>query len=294
MMKAVEALYPYVPQKYKNSAKHVAAFWNRLSSSQRMEPTFLIIGAQKAGTSSLFKYLMRHGGYLRPLLKDIYFFDNNYHRGLPWYLSFFPSKAAQAEREQQSGEPVITGEGATYYLLHPLAPARVRAGFPDIRLVVLLRDPVERAISHFFHNRRMGGETLETPLAAFQAEAERLAGEEEKLIADPGYRSYNHQAYSYLARGRYAEQLKRWLAVFPRDQILVQCSERFYSDTDACFREVCRFLALPERSLDFYRPEGQGKNKRDDEAARAFARDHFAKPNQDLFALLGEKYPWSA
>jgi hypothetical protein len=293
MMKAVEALYPYVPQKYKNSAKHVAAFWNRLSSSQRMEPSFLIIGAQKAGTSSLFKYLMRHGGYLRPLLKDIYFFDNNYHRGIPWYLSFFPSQATSVDRSREIGGPVVTGEGATYYLLHPLAPGRVRTTFPDMKLIVLLRDPVERAMSHYFHNRRMGSESLATPLAAFEQEAERLAGEEERLAADPSYRSAAHQHLSYLARGRYAEQLQRWFAMFPREQVLIQCSERFYAETDACFREVCRFLELPERSLGFYRPEGHGKNKRDDDAARAFARAHFARPNQDLYELLGERFPWS-
>lgn len=292
-MRALEALYPYVPQRYKNSVKHVAAFWNRISASQRMEPEFLIIGAQKAGTSSLFKYLMRHGGYLRPLLKDIYFFDNNYHKGLNWYLSFFPGTAAKADAERQTLGPVLTGEGATYYLLHPLAPLRVRATFPEMKLIVLLRDPVERALSHYFHNRRMGSETETSPEAAFRREAERLAGEEEKLAADSGYASYPHQTYSYLARGRYAEQLKRWFAAFPRDQFLIQGSEHFYADTDACFREVCRFLEIPERSLDFYRPEGQGKNKREDAAAREFAAAHFRKPNEDLFDLLGQRFPWT-
>ncbi len=291
-MRPLEALYPYVPQRYKNSAKHVAAFLNRLSPLERMAPDFLIIGAQKAGTSSLFKYLMRHGGYLRPLLKDIYFFDNNFAKGNDWYLSFFPSATARSAQEKATSGPVRTGEGATYYILHPLAPQRVRLSFPDVKLIVLLRDPVERALSHYFHNLRFGVETEATPEAAFRLEAERLAGEEERLTSDPGYRSFNHQTYSYLARGRYAEQLKRWFAVFPREQILIQCSERFYAETDTCFREVCRFLDLPERSLDVYRAEGKGTNKSDDEAARVFAREHFAAPNEELFELLGERFSW--
>lgn len=292
-MTGLQALFPLVPQRYKNAAKHVAALGNRVTGVPRMEPSFLIIGAQKAGTSSLFKYLMRHGGYLRPLLKDVYYFDNNFDRGRAWYQSFFPSQAAGRERERQTREPVITGEGATYYLLHPLAPQRVRATFPAMKLVVLLRDPVERAVSHYFHNRRFGSEAVTTPEAAFALEAERLDGEVERLLSDPGYRSNAFQTYSYLARGRYAEQLERWLAVFPREQIHIECSERFYADTDGSFRHICRFLGLPERSLQAYAVEGRGWNRAEDDAARKFARDHFREPNERLYELLGERLPWS-
>lgn len=257
-----------------------------------MVPGFLIIGAQKAGTSSLFKYLMRHGGYLRPLLKDIYYFDNNHHRGREWYLSFFPSLEARRRQAEATGFPVITGEGATYYLLHPLAPQRVRAAFPDMKLIVLLRDPVERALSHYFHNRRVGTETAAEPLEAFELEAQRLDGELQRLERDPTYRSHGYQTFSYLARGRYAEQLSRWLAVFPREQLHIECSERFYADTDDRFREICRFLELPERSLEFYAAEGRGKNRADDRRARAFALEYFRGPNEQLFDLLGERLPW--
>ena len=292
-MASLQALYPLVPQRYKNSVKHAAAFANRLAGAERMVPDFLIIGAQKAGTSSLFKYLIRHGGYLRPLLKDIYYFDNNFDRGRRWYLSFFPSLAAKQEREREIGGPVLTGEGATYYLLHPLAPERVRATFPDVKLIVLLRDPVQRALSHYFHNRRAGGEDAATPEEAFRLEEVRLSGEEERLRRNPSYRSHNFQNFSYLARGRYAEQLERWLAVFPREQLLIECSERFYRETDERFRRICRFLELPERSLPIYPAEGKGRNRSDDKGARSIALEHFRRPNEQLFDLLGERFPWA-
>lgn len=291
-MIALQTFYPLVPQRQKNSAKRIAAFVNRLIPAERVDPDFLIIGAQKAGTSSLFKYLIRQGNYLRPLLKDIYYFDNNYDKGLDWYRSFYPTIARKTAREREMGGPVRTGEGATYYLLHPLAPQRVRETFPDIKLIVLLRDPVERALSHFFHNKREGSENESSPEAAFRLEAERLDGEEERLRSDPSYRSHAFQTYSYLARGRYIEQLERWLAVFPRDQLYIVCSEHFYRDTDTIFKEVCSFLEIPERSLEWYPAVGSGQNRSDNAPARSFAREHFREPNGKLFDILGTRFPW--
>lgn len=291
-MSSLEVLYPLVPQRRKNQAKRVAAFVNRMLPAERADPDFLVIGAQKAGTTSLFKYLLRHGHYLRPLLKDVYFFDNNYAKGVDWYRSFYPTRARIAAREKEVGGPVRTGEGATYYLLHPLAPQRVRETYPDIKLIVLLRDPVERAFSHFFHNKRMGQETAETPEIAFELEAERLAGEEERLRSDPTYRSTAFQAHSYLTRGRYAEQLERWFAAFPHEQLYISSSERFYGDTDAVFKEICQFIEIPERSLGGYPVDNPGRNREENMAARRIAQEHFREPNERLFDLLGTRFPW--
>lgn len=291
-MAVLESLYPLVPQRYKNAAKHGAAFVNRLSSSQRMKPNFLIIGAQKAGTSSLFKYLMRHGHFLRPLLKDVYFFDRNYRKGMEWYLSFYPSVAAQKQREGQLGGPVVSSEGATHYILNPWVPERVRQTFPDIKIIVLLRNPVQRAISHYFHNRRMGSESLTSALEAFQKEQERIEAEEKRLFSDPDYSSHDYDSYTYLTRGRYAEQLERWFEHFPREQFLILCSEQFYKDTDRHFRAVCKFIGIPEKSLDIYRAEGKGTNRQEQPDAMEMARDYFRPHNEKLFELLGERYDW--
>jgi hypothetical protein len=279
-----ETAFALIPQHHKNAVKRGIAFGNRLAPRPRMRPAFLIIGAQKAGTSSLFSYLMRHGGFLRPLLKDVYFFDQNYARGIDWYLSFFPSIGAQRARERRTGGAVVTGEAATHYLLHPLSPARVRVTFPDIRLVALLRDPAKRALSHFFHNRGFGREPLESALQAFEQEESRLAA------SDPADESFAR--FSYLAHGRYAEQLTRWFAHFPREQLLVVASERMFAEPDAHFRAICRFIGLPERSLDSYPPVGQGRNSRRDEDALAFARSYFRPHNAALYDLLGERFDW--
>lgn len=281
-----------IPQRKKNAVKRAIAFSRRVAPQPRMTPDFLIIGAQKAGTSSLLSYLQRHGSYLRPLLKDTYFFDRHFRRGLDWYLSFYPSLTAKAAAESRAGGPIVTGEAATHYLSDPWSPARVHATVGDIKLLVLLRDPAARALSHYHHNVRTQVETAPTALDAFMREPERIAADRRRMEADPNFYSPDYAAYSYLARGRYAEHLIRWLDYFPRERMLIVCSERFFASTDAEFRRICRFIGIPDRSLDLYPVAGQRNASRIDEGALDYARDHFQSHNRALFDLLRERYDW--
>lgn len=277
----------------KNAIKRGLAQLRRLSPAERMRPQFLIIGAQKSGTTSLFTYLIRHGSYLRPLLKDIYYFDRYYDRGLDWYLRYYPSATERDRRAKKVNDRVVTGEGATHYLLHPWAAERAFQTFPDLKIIVLLRDPVRRAISHYYHNRRMGRETASSPLDAFKLEAGRIGADGERMRRDPHFFSATYHEFSYLTRGHYAEQLARWYQHFPRERVLVRSSERFFLDTDRTFRDICRFLEIREKSLPAYSVEGGGGAKGDSEAM-AFAGAYFQKHNEALWALLGERWPWQS
>jgi Sulfotransferase domain len=285
-------IYSLIPRSQKNAIKRGIAFTRRVMVRPRMAPDFLVIGAQKSGTSSLLEYLVRHGSYLRPLLKDVYFFDRDYHRGLDWYLSFYPDVAAKRTAERRVGGRVVTGESATHYLLHPWSPARVRETFADIKLIVLLRDPVQRALSHYYHNRTSGVETVGTALDAFLMEEERIAADYKRMQADSGFYSRNVATYSYLARGRYAEQLQRWFQQFPREQILIMCSERLFADPDRQFRSICRFIGIAERSLEAYPAAGQGRRQGGDDKAMILAQEYFRPYNEALYGLLGERYDW--
>ncbi len=115
--------------------------YRRLTSGSRRLPDFIILGAQRAGTSSLYYYLSQHPQILPAVRKELHFFDDHYRRGLGWYRSQFPTRGARG---------TITGEATPYYLSHPHAPARIQRLLPQARLIVLLRNPVERAISHYF------------------------------------------------------------------------------------------------------------------------------------------------
>lgn len=198
-----------------------------------MLPSFLIIGAQRSGTTSLFRYLRQHPDILRPLKKEIDFFDRHWHRGLQWYTTHFPLR--------RPGK--ITGEASTNYLFHPACPARVRSLLPGVRLIALLRDPVARAFSHYQHERRGGNESR--PFAeALAADAEAVRDAHCRLAAGELADSWIHRHHSYAERGRYAEQLARWRECFPPEQLYVTTAERFYREPDEVCAEIFDFLGL--------------------------------------------------
>ncbi|HXS47682.1 MAG TPA: sulfotransferase domain-containing protein, partial [Solirubrobacterales bacterium] len=187
----------------RRSATHTL---RRTNAGQRPLPDFLIIGAQKGGTTSLHAYLSEHRRVSPSSTKEVHFFDHAYDRGLGWYRAHF-QRSAKAPLS-------LSGEATPYYLFHPLVPARVAETLPESRLIVILRDPVDRAFSHHNHELALGFEDLPFE-EAIEREPERLEGEQERILEDPGYRSFAHQHHSYVSRGRYAEQLERWLAHVP-------------------------------------------------------------------------------
>jgi sulfotransferase family protein len=262
----------------------------------RLIPEFLIIGAERAGTTSLYRYLVQHPQVMPLTLgrKGAHYFDTNFEKGVRWYRSHFPSALAAGARARRAGtDRVVTGEGCPYYLFHPLVPQRAHALLPDARLILMLRAPVSRAYSHYQHEVARGFEHLPFE-EAIDAEPERLAGEEERLRRDPGYQSFSHQHHSYLARGRYVEQIRRWQAYYPSECMLVIDSTTFFSFPDAGFREVSRFLGLEELSLPGYGRMNARSYGEMPSQMRERLRDHFTEPNRQLERYLGRSFPWAS
>jgi hypothetical protein len=247
----------------------------RLVPEPRALPSFLLIGAQRAGTTSLYAQLLRHPQVLPSLRKEVQYFTLYHARGEAWYRAHFPTEAALAARR------AVTGEATPYYLFHPLAPERAAALLPEARLLVLLREPVARAFSHYQHSRARGREPLGFE-AALEREAERLAAEADR----PGFA---HQHFSYFARGCYAQQLRRWLAVFPRERLLVLRFEELEADPSACVDRAVAFLGLPPAALPPPPVRNRGAYPPLDAALRAELARRYAPHNRDLEALLGSK-----
>jgi hypothetical protein len=255
----------------------------RASSSARMLPTFLVVGAKRAGTSSLYRYLTSHPD-VRPCAsgKGTHYFDVSYGRGWRWYRSSFPLAARGG----------ITGEASPYYMFHPLAPARIAARLPDARLIVLLRDPVERAWSHYHNERRLQAEPLSFE-DAIGSEPERLAGQAEQMAADPGFQSFAWRHWSYLTRGRYAEQLERLYELFPPSQVLVVQSELLRDDPNRALEDVWRFLELaPFTVQDRFAIKPNHSHETMAAATRARLNAYFAEINQRLYRLPGVGFRW--
>jgi hypothetical protein len=237
--------------------------------------------------------LTRHPGIGASVLKEVRYFDLHYQEGEAWYRSHFPTRITARVLARRAGGRYITGEASPDYLPHPHAPARLAALLPEVRLVVILRDPVERAYSHFQHETALGFEALGFEEALDREDA-RLAGEYERMEREPYYHSHAFQHHSYVRRGMYADQLRRWLEHFPRRQVLVVRSEDFYADSAAVYREVLGFLDVAPHELSSYDRRNALRYGAMEPKNRARLRETFAAPNAELEQLLGRPMGWDA
>jgi hypothetical protein len=241
-------------------------------------PDFVIVGTQRGGTTSLYAYLSAHPQVAPAAMKETHYLTDRFVRGLDWYLSLFPPALPPG---------AITGEATPYALFHPLAAARLRSVAPAARVIMLLRNPIDRAYSHFAMERARGDEGLDFA-AALDAEPSRLGGEEDRLVADPAYVSRAHKHYSYVARGEYWRQLQRWREAVPPDQLLVLRSEDLYRRPAAIFARVATFLGI-DASVDVpFTAHNRSEAPPVDPAQRRQLAAHFAPHN----ARLGSHLDW--
>jgi hypothetical protein len=251
-----------------------------------MLPDFLIIGTQRGGTTSLYNYLSAHPKIALARQKEVHYFSVNYEKGLDWYESFFPRTRGLRRR--------ITGEASPYYIFHPHSPARVKQLLPDVKIIALLREPVGRAFSHYRHEVNMGEEPLSFEEAVAR-EDQRIAPDVERLAIDPLYEAHAHRNYSYIARGRYIEQLRLWTRFFPLDQMLVLRSEDLFADPGSVYAETVRFLELPGHDLGSYeRYNAAGELEGLTPHLRTTLADYFRPFNAQLYAFLGRDLEWDA
>lgn len=253
-----------------------------IPANLKRKPNFIIIGAQKGGTSSLFYYLSQHSQLSLPHTKEIHFFDNNYNKGINWYKSQFPSQFIGKR---------ITGEASPYYMFHPHVPGRVFKSCPKSKFIVMLRNPVDRAYSHFMMQKKRKIEPLSFE-DAIKVESARISKEENKLLINPEYNSIIHQQRSYIARGNYYYQLKRWLEFFPIEQFLFIKSETFFDNPSNQLPKIFSFLNIKHETLINLTPQNVNEYKLMEPKTRVYLNSYFTSANQELSQLLGDEFSW--
>ncbi len=274
---------PKIPEPVRKVARNAVWGFGRATARWRPLPDFLVIGAQKAGTTALYAYLRWHPAITGPSWKEVSFFDRHWWRGEAWYRGQFPLRPGGR----------LVGEASPSYLFHPLAPERARAVVPDAKLVALLRDPVDRAYSQYQHEVALGREPL--PFEdALAAEDDRTRGEVERLMEDPRAFSRAWWDHTYAARGLYAEQLERWLAVFPREQLLVVTTDELGERPGEAYASILAFLGAPPHELHDYPRVFDRDYAPMEPRTRAALAARFAEPNRRLEALLGRSLGWDA
>lgn len=252
----------------------------RLTASRRKLPDFLILGAMKGGTTSLFHYLSQHPEIEVSRTQEIHYFSKKYKRSINYYKSFFPKTKTNK----------ITGESSPYYLFHPQVPKRVKETIPDVKLIVLLRNPADRAYSHY--NMHKGIDTSINFREALDREKERVFNAHNRMRSDPNYNNLNHQAYSYTKRGMYFEQVSRWLSYFDKDQILFIKSEQFFDDPKAILKKVYDHLQIGEVYPTDLKPKNQRPYEKLDAETDQYLKQCFEKDSLQLQTILGEEFYW--
>jgi hypothetical protein len=262
-----------------------------LTARMRTLPDFVIIGGQRCGTTSLYNYLREHPLVLPAFMKETHFFDRHYHKGVNWYRGFFPLSMQKQASQRTDQQSFVAGESTPSYLFLPHTPERLAGVIPRAQLIVLLRNPVERAYSHYHHEVSTGAESLSFEDALIR-ETKVLPGQAEKVWQDPAYQSFAYLHYSYLSRGIYVDQLERWTRPFSREQLLVLKSEDFYRDPEGTLEQVAEFLDLPPWRLRIYKQHNLARYAPMDESTRDRLVAYFKPHNERLYEFLGVNLGW--
>ncbi|GCE93222.1 TPR domain protein [Arthrospira platensis NIES-46] len=261
-------------QKTRRSHPEIVA--KSADKSSPLPPNFIIIGTQKGGTTSLYRYLEEHPQMVGCIKKETHFWNQHFDRGLDWYLSHFPPSIFDTN--------IITGEATPNYLESPKVPERIFEEFPSIKLIVLLRNPITRALSQYHHWVRLMREyrpleiVIESELNLIKSNLES----ESKLIQYPGY----------IWRGLYLPFLEKWMSIFPREQFLIIRSEDFYQNTSQVFNQVLDFLGLPSYELSNYCSYNSGRYPQIEPSVYSQLRDYFYPHNQRLQDFLNLQFDW--
>ena len=290
---ATEQLKRVVPMKVRRDLAWMRIAARRLTARFRPLPNVLIIGAQRCGTSSLYKYLGRHPQVKASIRKETQYFTTYADRGESWYRAHFPLSGPF------NGQVQVYFEASPDYMLDPRCAERAAAAIAEARVIALLRDPVARAFSQYQHNRRLGNEPL-TFEEALDAEDARLEPHRELIRRDPAVAIPKEYArFSYVTRGLYAEQLERWIESLTASRVLVITSDELFHDSARAFQKVTAFLQLsgwtPTEFRNYSYEGGRRRAEPVDKLApltRARLEERFREPNRRLEALLGREMDW--
>ncbi len=254
----------------------VSQYWQSGITSKK--PNFIIIGFMKCGTTSLYHYLVQHPQVLPASQKEIMFFSNDklFRLGVDWYKSNFPPIP------DDSG--YITGEASTLYVMSELYAKRVWESIPDTKLIVLLRNPVARSVSHYYFNQKTLGRNKSL---------EQIVNAEIKDInQQQNIGDWIDGKQGLVFTGLYFYFLEKWLGIFPKQQFLILTMEGLVQTPQSVMDRVFDFLGLPEYQI----PDFPQKNSTDYPGVRDEIRtslsSFYKSHNHKLEELLNANFDW--
>jgi len=258
-----------------------------ITSSVRLLPNFIIVGAVRCGTTSLYYNICEHSCVLPAAYDEIGFFDSNYELGINWYKSMFPTKFKRKKIELKTGI-CITGEDTPFYFWDKKSIERIKREIPKIKLIILLRNPIDRAYSNYYLGVRLGSESLSFE-DSIKKEIELL--EKNNDIESDGIEKFLRPR-SYIAKGLYHHQIKNWFKIFSKDQILVLSTENLAKNPHQTLEQIFNFLDLPNEQIKNLQNRKVANYQKMNKDTRQFLKKLFEPHNVKLFKFLDKKFDW--
>jgi len=265
---------------------------NKKQLVEQKQPDFLILGFMRSGTTSLYQYLTLHPKILPAVDKEIHFFTSFFEAGVDWYLAHFPTILNKND--------YLTGEATPIYVCHPGIADKVFKLFPEMKLIVLLRNPVKRAISSIFLQSAPNSRTLLSQLISNALTKAKLMMDSTSDIFS--LQPLLNQSFScdfiettliyHLLSSLYVFYIKEWLSVFPGKQLLIIKSEDFFRNTEEKMAEVYQFLNLPNHKIFDYKTHGAGVSPFIPDDLNHDLTEFYRPYNQQLEEYLSMKFNW--
>ena len=254
----------------------------------RVLPDFIIIGSMKCGTTSLYYDICEHPCTIAAAYDEIGFFDSNFHLGLNWYRSMFPTKRRIEDIRRKEGV-AITGEDTPFYFWNPVAAKRIQKLLPNIKLITILRNPIDRAYSEY--QDLVSSESNSPSFETFIENEINTRRKDSSLITEENFEIFN-QKNSYLLKGIYVDQLKIWAGLFPKEQIFTLSTENLNSEPITALESVFQYLNLPDYKIKNIQRQKQKKYVPMNSQTRKILIEFFKPHNERLFKFIGKKFDW--
>jgi len=252
-----------------------------ITAPWRVLPDFIVIGAVRSGTTSLYHYFGEHPCMLSSSYDELGFFDSNFDLGLNWYRSHFPTKF-QKQKIISKYKHFQTYDVTPFYIWNNDAAIRISQTLPKIKLIALLRNPIDRAYSNFQLSVRNGEKYSFEELIKKEIEEDSI-----------DFQSKAHGLQNYLARGVYVDQLKIWFDLFARNQLLVISTEELEKDPINTLNTMFKFLDLPKYKVQDLKKRNKATYPMMKEETREILIEFFKEHNEKLFKLIGKEFKWN-
>ena len=253
-----------------------------ITASSRVLPDFIIIGTVRSGSTSLYYNICEHPSVLEAAYDEIGYFDSNYHLGENWYRSMFPTQKMMNKIREDTGYS-ITGEDTPFYFWKKEVAERILSDMPETKLIVILRNPVDRAYSNYNLAVRENNEKLTF---------EEAIGEEIEFLSKNSFRETVDRFRSYLTKGMYVNQIKPWLDIFSREQLHFLSTEQMKNEPCETLDIVFKFLSIPSYDIKNLQERKLANYKQMNENTREQLIKYYKSYNEEFFKIINQKFEW--